>query len=285
MRALHRKLRVEHLEELFWRCVVDFDFLHGSMFGADPKEKAYLAPFLAFLLILGLGEVVAHFSDGRPEWFLSQPQYWVLPLQTLVCTVVLARFRSYYAIQPPRRLLFTVGIGVLALIIWIAPQQWLLGWGDALPSQLRSALFWIKVPKEWLGAPRPTDELAFNPYFFGATGWPYLANVGVRFLRLVVIVPLVEEIFWRGFLLRYLINEDFTGVPFGTFSWLSFGIVTVGFCLEHSLPDYPAAILTGMLYNLVAYQTRSLSSCVLTHAVTNALLGIYVLHTGQWGFW
>jgi CAAX prenyl protease-like protein len=125
----------------------------------------------------------------------------------------------------------------------------------------------------------------FDPAFFGATGWPYYGNVVVRFVRLVVVVPLLEEIFWRGFLLRYLINEDFTRVPFGTFSWLSFGVVTVGFCVEHSLPDYPAAILTGMLYNWVAYRTRRLSSCVLVHAITNLLLGIYVLRTGQWGFW
>ena len=50
------------------------------------------------------------------------------------------------------------------------------------------------------------------------------------------------------------------------------------------MADWPAAILTGALYNLVAYRTRSLSSCVLAHAVTNALLGAYVLHTRQWGF-
>jgi len=125
------------------------------------------------------------------------------------------------------------------------------------------------------------------------TGWSFVlaslavlaVNLGLRFLRLVVVVPLLEEIFWRGFLLRYLINEDFTQVPMGAFSWLSFGVVTAGFCFEHSLPDWPAAILTGALYNLVAYRTRSLSSCVLVHAVTNALLGAYVLHTRQWGFW
>jgi hypothetical protein len=151
-----------------------------------------------------------------------------------------------------------MGIGILALLLWIAPQQWLAA------------------------APRMEG---FDPAFFGATGWPYVVNVVVRFVRLVVIVPLLEEIFWRGFLLRYLINEDFTKVPFGTFSWLSFGVVTAGFCVEHSLPDYPAAILTGILYNWVAYRTRSLSSCVLVHAVTNLLLGIYVLQTGQWGFW
>ncbi len=85
--------------------------------------------------------------------------------------------------------------------------------------------------------------------------------------------------------MRILIAEPFTGVPFGAFSWRSFAIVTAGFCLEHQPADWPAAILAGALYSLVAYRTRSLSSCVLAHTVTNLLLGLYVMRTGQWGFW
>lgn len=258
LRTLHRHLDIQHLDELFWRCVIGFDLFHHCMFGAEPKERANLAPFLVFLLVLGLGEAVAHFGDGRAFWVFSEPRYWIFPLQTLVCSILLVRGWRYYELRPPRKPLFTAGIGILALLVWIAPQQ-------------------------WLGAAPRLD--GFDPAFFGATGWPYAVNVAVRFLRLVVVVPLLEEIFWRGFLLRYLIDEDFARVPFGTFSWLSFGVVTAGFCLEHSFPDYPAAIITGVLYNFVAYRTRSLSSCVLTHAVTNLVLGVYVLRTGQWGFW
>jgi uncharacterized protein len=228
------------------------------MFGANPKERAYLAPFLAFLILLAVGSVVTHFGDGRAFWVFSQTRYWVYPLQTVVCAALLLRDWPSYELQAPRQPLLTVGIGLLALLLWIAPQ-------------------------EWLGASPRVD--GFSPEFFGSTGWPYAVNLGLRFLRLVVVVPLLEEIFWRGFLLRYLIKEDFTQVPMGAFSWLSFGVVTAGFCFEHSPSDWPAAILTGGLYNLVAYRTRSLSSCMLAHAVTNALLGAYVLHTRQWGFW
>lgn len=228
------------------------------MFGATPKEKAYLGPFLAFFVLLGLGSAVAHFGEGRAFWVFNEPSYWVMPLQTVVCGALLIHFWPQYELAWPRKLGLTIGIGVLALVIWIAPQLW------------------------FRAAPRLEG---FNPEFFGATGWPYALNVGVRFVRLVVVVPLLEEIFWRGFLLRYLINENFTAVPFGQFSWFSFGIVTAGFCLEHSLPDYPAAILTGVLYNVLAYRSRSLSACVLTHAITNALLGGYVLYSRQWGFW
>jgi CAAX prenyl protease-like protein len=100
-----------------------------------------------------------------------------------------------------------------------------------------------------------------------------------------VVVPLVEEIFWRGFLLRYFINEEFYAVPIGAFSWLSFGVVTAGFALAHSPADWIAALITGALYNWVAYRTKSLASCVLAHSVTNLFLGLWIMKTGQWGFW
>ncbi len=228
------------------------------MFGATPQEKAYVGPFFVFLAVMLLGTIVSSAFDGRAFWMASEPRYWVCPLQTLMCGILLIRWWPEYRLQLPARAWIAVLIGVIALILWIAPQ-------------------------EFFGLPARRD--GFDAGFFGTEGWPYALNTGLRFVRLVIVVPLVEEIFWRGFLLRYLIDDDFLGVPMGAFSWKSFGIVTAGFCLEHSFADWPAAILTGMLFNLVAYRTRSLSACVLTHAVTNLLLGLYVMRTGQWGFW
>jgi CAAX prenyl protease-like protein len=228
------------------------------MFGANFQERAYLAPFFGFLLLLATGGAVAHLGDGQAFWVFSAPRYWIYPLQTVVCSGLLIRGWPSYGFKFPARPAFTIGMGVLALLVWIAPQQ-------------------------WLGSPGRWD--GFDPRFFGSAGWPFALNLALRLLRLVVVVPLLEEIFWRGFLLRYLIDEDFTAVPIGSFSWMSFSVVTAGFCLEHSFADWPAALLTGALYNVVAYRTRSLSSCVLVHAVTNALLGAWVLQTGQWGFW
>jgi uncharacterized protein len=81
------------------------------------------------------------------------------------------------------------------------------------------------------------------------------------------------------------VSEDFQKVPFGTFTWKSFSIVSVAFCFEHQMADWPAALITSVLFNLVAIRTRSLSACVFAHAVTNLGLGIYILRTGQNGFW
>ena len=229
------------------------------MFGATLHEKAYVGPFVGFLAVMLPGVIVGWLFAGHAFWMVAEPRYWVCPLQVVVGGLLLLRYWRDYQLRLPARAWFAIFIGVLALVIWVAPQH-------------------------WLGAAARLD--GFNPERFGGPGtWPYALNTGLRFVRLVIVVPLVEEIFWRGFLLRYLIDDDFTDVPIGAFSWKSFGIVTAGFMLEHNPPDWPAAILTGVLFNLVAYYTRSLSACVLTHAVTNLLLGLYVMHTGQWGFW
>ncbi len=226
------------------------------MFGSSSREKAYFGPFLTFLALIAFGELIAKLFDGQAVgWALRKPAYWVYPLQTLVCGALLARWWRHYELRPPARLVFAAFIGVLVFVLWIAPQAW-------MPPRLEG----------------------FEPGYFGG-GAPYAVNLVFRFARMVIVVPLLEEIFWRGFFLRYLIDPHFTRVPIGTFSWLSFSLVSVGFCLEHSRPDWPAALLAGMLYNAVAYRTHSLGACVVAHAITNLLLGLYVLRTGQWGFW
>jgi CAAX prenyl protease-like protein len=86
-------------------------------------------------------------------------------------------------------------------------------------------------------------------------------------------------------LLRYLIAENFESIRFGTFSWLSFAVVTLAFGLSHDMPDWPAALVAGALYNVVAYRTKSLPACILAHALTNLALGCWIVATKQWGFW
>ncbi|MEO6740042.1 MAG: CAAX prenyl protease-related protein [Chthoniobacteraceae bacterium] len=228
------------------------------MNGVRPDRVAYLGPFVVFLAFLFLDGAVTKIGDGYAYWAFAHPKYWIFPLQTFVCAALLWRLRRRFELRPLAGFGFATLIGLIALAVWISPQ----------------ALF---------GAAPRTD--GFEPHFFAASGWPYWTNLTLRLLRMVIIVPFVEELFWRGFLLRFLVREDFADVPFGTFTWRSFLITIIGFCSIHERPDWPAALLTGALFNLVAYRTRSLAACVLTHAVTNLALGIYILRTEQWGFW
>ena len=216
------------------------------------KFIAYTAPFVVFVILFGLAPPL------RAAGWFRVPEFWIYPIQTLVCGAFVIFFWRDYQWQEPTRPAFAIAVGVAVFVLWIAPQQF-LGF-----------------------APRPDG---FNPDVFAANPVWYWATVIFRFLRLIIIVPLIEEIFWRGFLLRYFIKEDFERVPFGTFSWLSFAIVTPLFGFSHSMADWPAALLTGAIYNGVAYRTKSLSSCVMTHALTNFLLGLWIMKTKQWGFW
>ena len=219
------------------------------------KILAYALPMFLFALLLGLGQLVKR--PGAPFW-LAVPEFWIYPLQTLLCAGLLIFFRRDYEFQALRRPILVVAIALIVFLLWIAPQQF----------------FHLPARREGFDP----DIWATNPLFYWLT-------LILRFLRLVIVVPLLEEIFWRAFLLRYLISERFDAVPFGTFSWLSFSVVTIGFALSHSMADWPAAIVTGALYNLVAYRTRSLLSCVATHTLTNLALGFWILSTRQWGFW
>jgi CAAX prenyl protease-like protein len=93
----------------------------------------------------------------------------------------------------------------------------------------------------------------------------------------------MEELFWRSFLLRYLIASPFTAVRLGTFTPLSFGATVILFGLEHHL--WLAGMVAGVAYTLVLYTTHCLWPCILAHAITNLLLGIHVLLTGEWQWW
>jgi CAAX prenyl protease-like protein len=216
---------------------------------------AYALPMALFIALLVFSGMLKR--PGGSFW-LGSPEYWIYPLQTVLCGALVLWFWREYRLERPVRLGFGLAVGILVFVLWIAPQA-------------------------FLGA--GARSTGFDPDAFAGQSLLYGTTVTMRFIRLAIVVPLVEEIFWRGFLLRFLINEDFERVPFGTFSWLSFAVVTVAFGFSHSRPDWPAALLTGALYNVVAYRTRSLATCVLTHAVTNLLLGLWIMETHQWGFW
>jgi CAAX prenyl protease-like protein len=219
------------------------------------KLMAFTLPLAVFLLLLGLVSLLR--KIGGAFW-LASPEYWVYPAQTIFCGALLPWFRREYELRTPTRILFTFGVALVVFGLWIAPQAF-FGFAPRLDG--------------------------FNPEIFSGQPVAYWATIVFRFLRLVIVVPLIEEIFWRGFLLRYLIDEKFYAVPVGAFSGFSFLVVTVGFGLAHSRRDWIAALITGALYNCIAYRTKSLTSCVVAHAVTNFLLGLWIMKTRQWGFW
>jgi len=151
---------------------------------------------------------------------------------------------------------------------------------NAVLAGIAAFILWVGLEGSYplIGTPE-----GFNPWQAGSdTRWAW-GITGVRLAGAVLVVPVLEELFWRSFALRFLMDKAFTRVPLGTFSWFSFIGVSIAFGMEHH--RWLPGILTGMLYALVLYQKKNLFSPILAHGITNLLLGIYVVVNRAWGFW
>jgi hypothetical protein len=189
---------------------------------------------------------------------------WLYPVRVLATVVVLLAVSRRLIPWHPSRLLATVALGVAVFTIWVGP--------DVLwPGFRHHWLFSNKL----LGEPRSTlpAELKGNALF-----------LAVRVFGSVVLVPIIEELFWRGWLMRWLISPKFEAVPLGTYTPFSFWMTAALFASEHG-SYWDVGLVTGAIYNWWLIRTRNLADCILAHAVTNACLAAYVLGGGQWQYW
>jgi CAAX prenyl protease-like protein len=123
---------------------------------------------------------------------------------------------------------------------------------------------------------------AFNPFeqLAGpATAWAFLA---VRFLGLAVVVAVIEEFLLRGFVMRLFVDADWADVPFGNVNLTAVLIGAVIYpVLTHPAEAF-AAVAWFSLITLLMVRTRNIWDCVVAHGITNLLLGLWVLYSGQW---
>lgn len=212
----------------------------------------YVAPFGTFLLFLA----------AAPKRFLNAN--WEAPLWVLVLAVVCYVCWPRELSARPSRPLTSIGIGILVFFLWIAPDV-------LIPGYRNHPLFSNSLMGHLHSSIQPAD-LRSNWVLF----W--------RTVRAVLIVPIVEELFWRAWLMRWLINPDFQKVALGTFGAFAFWLTAVLFGSEHG-PYWDVGLLTGIIYNLWMIRTKSVADCILMHAVTNGVLSGYVIATAQWQYW
>jgi uncharacterized protein len=179
----------------------------------------------------------------------------------------------------------------LVWLVWedVAEMRWKFSFA-AVAAGVGVFVMWVGLDSvfQWFGfrgAPRyggaETGTL-WNPvgYFGAGLGWFFVL---ARIAGSCLLVPLLEEVFFRSWLYRFIAKPDFQSLPLGKFLWMPFLGVSVVFGLEHR--EWLAGILCGLIYQgLVCWKGR-LGDAITAHAITNLLLGVWVVWKGAWGFW
>ena len=213
----------------------------------------WVAPFALFMVLLAV---------LTP---LGIPQPWNALLWVVVLVAALLIFSRSVIELVPKHFLLSTAIGVGVFMLWIAP--------DALWPGYRSHWLFsnsvVGMPDSGLDASAQQDAL---------TLW-------LRAARAVLLVPILEELFWRGWLPRTVDSfDDFRLRPPGSYTTLSFWATAVLFASEHG-SYWDVGLLCGVIYNLWMSKTRSIADLIWTHAVTNACLSAYVVFAGRWEYW
>ena len=131
----------------------------------------------------------------------------------------------------------------------------------------------------WVGLEGLYPLLGANTQFIPSNSYEVIAKL----VGMILLAPVIEELFVRNFLYRLLIDQNFEKVKHGTFSWSAFVITSLFFGFAHS--RWLVGLITGVLLNLVYLRNKSIGSCVVAHYVANLLLAIFVVSTGAWQLW
>ena len=221
---------------------------------------ARILPFALFMAFIGLEELL---RLGQTHG-IAIPENLLLilyPIKVVCVAVVLWYFRRDYSEINWRdlgnyRLTFgSIVLGVTIFVLWIN-----MDWSWAA----------FGVPKGYNPSVLPSETAN-------------IILIVCRMIGAVMLVPVMEELFWRSFLFRYLISSPFIRVSIGKSNPLAFWGTTLLFGLEHTY--FVAGMMAGALFNLLFIRSRSLVQCILCHAVANLSLGLYVLSFSQWRFW
>jgi CAAX prenyl protease-like protein len=212
----------------------------------------YVVPFGVVIALLAVRPVLP-FSP------LGEQVFWIVVMTATLAGVARPaldfRVRSWGG---------SLLVGLAVFAIWIGPDQIFPGYHS-----------------HWLFTNPVTGSLAAT---LPESSRRDTAVLMLRTIRAAVFVPIAEELFWRGWLMRWIISPHFEGVPLGAWSARAFWIVAILFAAEHGAL-WDVGLAAGVLYNWWMLRTRSLGDLILAHAVTNACVSAYVVFAGRWEYW
>jgi len=222
-----------------------------------------VVPFVFFLVLTGLQD---KFGDAG--------RYWVYLAKTLAGAGMVWAIRPFIAEMRWKLSWEAVAVGVGVTVMWVGL--------DSLYPKLDVLMMKVGLSKAKTAAEQAAE--IWNPHAQfgqGATlAWFFIV---VRTVGSSLVVPPLEEVFFRSFLYRYIAKPEFMSVRVGAFAWTPFLLTSVLFGFEHR--EWLAGILCGFAYQgLVCWKGR-LGDAIAAHAITNFLLSVWVVWRGAWGFW
>jgi CAAX prenyl protease-like protein len=218
---------------------------------------AFVLPFVLYLL----GVTLAAKAGPYYPWAYAS----VAALVAIACWYLL-RGRALFAVHGR--------IGMPILVGFVGVSLWIFLCELKLEQSIAAYL------PEWL---RGAERKGFNPFEQLKSPWATWSFIAARLFGIAIIVPIAEELFWRGFLLRWLIGDEWEELSIGTCTPKSFLLVTLLFTAAH--PEWFAAAAYCVLLNFYVWKTKDLWGCIVAHATSNFALSIYIMATGSWWLW
>ncbi|MHB1144140.1 MAG: CAAX prenyl protease-related protein [Thiobacillus sp.] len=219
-----------------------------------------MSPLFVRSLPFGLYITLLVLEGLLPDWAPGFDVRWLYPVKAgLVALALAVLWRHYVELRsyglPARHLLLSLAVGVVVLVLWVnLDAGWML-MGEAGEGY------------------NPTDEA-------GRIDWMLVA---FRIAGAALVVPVMEELFWRSFILRWVQQHDFMNLHPARIGLKALLIASALFAVEHL--QWLAGLIAGLAYGWLYIRTRNLWAPIIAHAVTNGALGAYVVTTGHWSFW
>ncbi len=214
-------------------------------------DVAYVLPMAIFMA----------FTWAGGNWPTLYPLTYAAKV-VLVAAALAVLWRNYTKISWRYAWLGMI-VGAIGIVQWVGMQVWLQHHFDFF------------APPENPFDPTTTFDSPAMLYGF----------LAFRIIGAVLVVPVMEELFWRDFLWRQILApNDFKLAEVGERSWAAFLIVAVVFAFVHG-NWWLTSIVWAMMIGALLMYTKSLGACIVAHAVTNLLLALYVLRYRDWAFW
>ncbi|MBW2991645.1 CAAX prenyl protease-related protein [Candidatus Woesearchaeota archaeon] len=180
--------------------------------------------------------------------FLIKDTFLSYILRIVIVGGMIVFFWGYYKIRWETNYVFPVYTGIIIFIVWVGLEGYY----------------------PLLGPPTQFIPLSF-------------AHVIAKLMGMVLLAPVIEELFVRNYLHRLVIHPDYEKVKHGTFSWPAFILTTLFFGIAHN--RWLVGLITGVLLNFVYYRHKNIGSCIVAHYTANLCLAVFVLLTGAWHLW